>query len=64
MDSRLGRLPSSQLAVLPGTTHLNILIYTEQGAFLDGYDTPAQREQGTRDLLGAELRRETAHDRA
>ena len=34
------------------------LIYTEQGAFLDGYDNPAQREQGTRDLLdalGAEL---------
>jgi len=39
------------------------LIYTEQGAFLDGYDNPAQREQGTRDLLdalGAELRRGNA----
>jgi uncharacterized protein YndB with AHSA1/START domain len=36
------------------------LTYTEQGAFLDGYDTPAQREQGTRELLeslDAELRR-------
>lgn len=35
------------------------LIFTEQGAFLDGYDIPAQREQGTRDLLdalGEELR--------
>jgi uncharacterized protein YndB with AHSA1/START domain len=29
------------------------LIFTEQGAFLDGYDNPAQREQGTRDLLEA-----------
>jgi uncharacterized protein YndB with AHSA1/START domain len=40
------------------------LIFTEQGAFLDGYDNPAQREQGTRELLdalGAELRREGAN---
>jgi len=29
------------------------LIYSEQGAFLDGYDVPAQREQGTRDPLDA-----------
>ncbi len=39
------------------------LILTEQGAFLDGYDTPAQREQGMGDLLdalGEELRREPA----
>jgi uncharacterized protein YndB with AHSA1/START domain len=39
------------------------LVFTEQGAFLDGYDNPAQREQGTRDLLdalGTELRREPA----
>ncbi len=39
------------------------LTYTEQGAFLDGHDTPAQREQGTGSLLdglGAELRREPA----
>ena len=37
------------------------LLYTEQGAFLDGYDNPAQREAGTRDLfdqLEAALRRE------
>lgn len=27
------------------------LIYTEHGAFLDGSDTPAQREHGTRELL-------------
>jgi uncharacterized protein YndB with AHSA1/START domain len=40
------------------------LIFTEQGAFLDGYDNVAQREQGTRELLdalGAELRREVAN---
>jgi uncharacterized protein YndB with AHSA1/START domain len=39
------------------------LIYTEQAAFLDGYDNPAQREQGTRDLLDAldaELNRQSA----
>ena len=27
------------------------LLLTEQGAFLDGHDTPAQREHGTRGLL-------------
>ncbi|HVC79171.1 MAG TPA: SRPBCC family protein [Chloroflexota bacterium] len=40
------------------------LILTEHGAFLDGHDTPAQREQGTGDLLdalGAALRRDTAN---
>jgi uncharacterized protein YndB with AHSA1/START domain len=29
------------------------LVFTEQGAFLDGYDDPAGRERGTRDLLDA-----------
>jgi uncharacterized protein YndB with AHSA1/START domain len=29
------------------------LIYTEQGAFLDGHDTSEQRESGTRGLLDA-----------
>jgi uncharacterized protein YndB with AHSA1/START domain len=29
------------------------LVYTEQGAFLDGHDTPAQREHGTAELLDA-----------
>jgi uncharacterized protein YndB with AHSA1/START domain len=28
------------------------LTYTEQGVFLDGHDTPAMREHGTRELLG------------
>ena len=39
------------------------LVYTEQGAFLDGYDNPSERERGTRDLLDAleaELRRAPA----
>ena len=27
------------------------LLFTEQGAFLDGHDTPEQREHGTRGLL-------------
>jgi uncharacterized protein YndB with AHSA1/START domain len=39
------------------------LIYTEQGAYLDGFDDPAIREKGTRDLLdalGAELERQLA----
>lgn len=29
------------------------LVYTEQGAFLDGHDDPRQREHGTRELLDA-----------
>jgi uncharacterized protein YndB with AHSA1/START domain len=29
------------------------LIYTEQGAFLDGLDDPKMREQGTHELLDA-----------
>lgn len=39
------------------------LTFTEQGAFLDGYDDPAQREKGTSgllDALDAELRRQSA----
>jgi hypothetical protein len=29
------------------------LIFTEQGAFLDGYDNAGSQERGTRGLLGA-----------
>jgi uncharacterized protein YndB with AHSA1/START domain len=39
------------------------LRYTEQGVFLDGVDTPAAREHGTKELfdkLGQALARETA----
>jgi uncharacterized protein YndB with AHSA1/START domain len=40
------------------------LAFTEQGAFLDGYDDAGKREAGTRELLGAldkELKRQAAH---
>jgi len=40
------------------------LTYTEQGAYLDGLDTPDQRQQGTGtllDALGEELRRNPAN---
>jgi uncharacterized protein YndB with AHSA1/START domain len=53
-------LATVELAPEGGGTRL---VYTEQGAFLDGHDTPAQREQGTGsllDALGAELRSEPA----
>ena len=39
------------------------MVFTEQGAFLDGHDTPAQREHGTRvglERLDAELQRDLA----
>lgn len=42
------------------------LIFTEQGAFLDGFDKPALREHGTAELLdalGTELRRQPATTR-
>jgi uncharacterized protein YndB with AHSA1/START domain len=40
-----------------------LLVFTEQGAFLDGQDAPDLREQGTGsllDALGADLQREPA----
>jgi uncharacterized protein YndB with AHSA1/START domain len=39
------------------------LIYTEQGAYFDGHDTPAQRQHGTAallDALGTSLEKATA----
>jgi uncharacterized protein YndB with AHSA1/START domain len=42
------------------------LVLTEQGAFLDGHDNPAQRQHGAEELLdalGAALRREPAGSR-
>jgi uncharacterized protein YndB with AHSA1/START domain len=62
-------LDDKRISVSLGTVELKPaetgtrLVYTEQGAFLDGLDTPAQREQGTGgllDALGEELRREAA----
>ena len=42
-------LVTVELAPVPGGTRL---VFTEQGAFLDGHDTPGHREHGTR--LGLE----------
>jgi uncharacterized protein YndB with AHSA1/START domain len=62
-------LDEQRISVSLGTVQLRReaegtrLTYTEQGAFLDGLDTPEQREQGTGsllDALGEELRREEA----
>ncbi len=39
------------------------LMFTEQGAFLDGHDSPAERERGTVELLDA-LGAEVEHERA
>jgi uncharacterized protein YndB with AHSA1/START domain len=62
-------LDGTRISVSLGTVELKPngegtrLTYTEQGAFLDGLDTPDQRQQGTGgllDALGAELEREAA----
>jgi uncharacterized protein YndB with AHSA1/START domain len=52
-------MDEAQISVSVSTTELKPdgsgtrLVYTEQGAFLDGYDNPAEREHGTRELLDA-----------
>lgn len=51
-------LDATRISVSLGTTEIKpngagtMLIYTEQGAYLDGYDDAGQREEGTRILLG------------
>jgi uncharacterized protein YndB with AHSA1/START domain len=53
-------LTTIELSPAAGGTHL---IYTEQGAYLDGADQPADRERGCRDLLeklAAELAGQTS----
>lgn len=51
-------LGATRISVSLGTTEIkpngagSKLIYTEQGAYLDGYDGAGQREEGTRELLG------------
>ena len=40
------------------------LTFTEQGAFLDGYDNPAQREEGCRELYDKRLAEELAREDA
>jgi len=48
-DNRLSvSVATVQFHTHDATTHL---VLTEQGVFLDGHDTAAQREQGTRSLL-------------
>jgi uncharacterized protein YndB with AHSA1/START domain len=50
-------LGATRISVSLGTTEIkpngagSKLIYTEQGAYLDGYDDAGQREEGTRELL-------------
>lgn len=62
-------LDEQRISVSLGTVELEPdgegtrLTYTEQGAYLDGLDTPAQRQQGTGGLFDAleeELQREPA----
>jgi uncharacterized protein YndB with AHSA1/START domain len=49
----------TRISVSIGTVELEAvqdatrLVYTEQGVYLDGLDTPADREHGTRELLNA-----------
>lgn len=51
-------LGETRISVSLGTTEFKpsaagtTLTYTEQGAYLDGYDDAGQREHGTRELLG------------
>ncbi|GGD82587.1 SRPBCC family protein [Paenibacillus nasutitermitis] len=58
-DARISvSVVSVQFKAVENGTHL---IYTEHGAFLDGYDTPAVRERGTKamlDILGEARRQE------
>ena len=50
-------LDKTRISVSVGTTEIkpegagSKLIYTEQGAFLDGYDDAGQRERGTQELF-------------
>ena len=52
-------MDEAQISVSLSTTELEPqgsgtrLVYTEQGAYLDGFDNPAEREHGTRELLDA-----------
>jgi uncharacterized protein YndB with AHSA1/START domain len=54
-------LATVEVAPVDGGTRL---VYTEQGAYLDGYDDAGSREEGTNGLLdnlGAAIARESAH---
>jgi uncharacterized protein YndB with AHSA1/START domain len=62
-DTRISvSLATVELAPAGGGTQL---VFTEQGAFLDGYDIPTAREEGTKELLnalGAELDRQAKEE--
>ena len=45
------RLPGGDGALVDGNPLKDIAVLTEQGAYLDGRETAAQREEGTRLLL-------------
>lgn len=51
-------LDAQRISVSLGTTQIkpngagSTLIYTEQGAYLDGYDDAGERERGTKELFG------------
>lgn len=50
-DKRISvSLATIELSPVPRGTRL---VLTEHGAFLDGYDDPAAREHGTKELLGS-----------
>ena len=66
LDEKRISVSLATLELLPEGTG-TYLILTEQDAFLDGADLPAQREQGTRELLDnleAELRRASSPTQA
>ncbi|HEX2033441.1 MAG TPA: SRPBCC family protein [Chloroflexota bacterium] len=61
------RLDETRISVSLATVELKphgrgtLLVFTEQGAFLDGHEIPSRRREGTGELLdalGAELRRQ------
>ncbi|MFI5258462.1 MAG: hypothetical protein ACHQ01_02455 [Candidatus Limnocylindrales bacterium] len=58
-DETLTSVSVATLEFLPAATGTHMIL-TEQGAYIEGIDNPAWREQGTRDLLDnlkAELQR-------
>lgn len=51
-DDRRISVSVATLQLVPAGPQTRFMV-TEQGAFLDGYDDPASRERGTRELLDA-----------
>jgi len=62
MDTTRISVSLATFEIRPGAGGGTVMTYTEQGAFLDGWDNAGQREQGTKglfDQLEAELAAET-----